>query len=101
MQDNCTHDEKPCGMAASSLITGTMLELCAVLEKAECFIVIQSSQMVMCHMYHPDAVAMVSRYFVHSFGQYGIHQGVCNVSIPCCVNINLCCVKQGYCNSAY
>ena len=44
------------------------------------------------HMYLPDAGAAVSRYFVHSFGHCGIHQGVCNISIPCCMHVNFCAV---------
>ena len=44
------------------------------------------------HMYLPDADAAVSRNFVHSFGHCGICQGVCNISIPCCMHVNFCAV---------
>ena len=38
-------------------------------------------------MYGGMTISEVSRYFVHSSVCCGSHQGVCNISIPCCVHI--------------
>ena len=48
-QDGCLHGIKPCGMAASCAIAGTMLEKYAVLSRTEFFNVIQSAQIDICH----------------------------------------------------
>ena len=50
IQDGCSHGEKPCGMAASISVAGTMLELYAVLSRTAFFNVIQSAQMDICHI---------------------------------------------------
>ena len=64
-----------------------MLELYAVLSRTEFFIVIQSVQMVMCHictfqmqmLQYPDTLFTLLDSVVHI--------KVCKVSIPCCVHI--------------
>ena len=50
IEDGCSHGEKPCGMAASIPVAGTMLELSAVLSRTAFFNVIQSAQMDICHI---------------------------------------------------
>ena len=47
---HCSHGEKPCGMAASISVAGSMLELYAVLSRTTFFNVIQCAQMDICHI---------------------------------------------------
>ena len=50
IQDGYSHGKKPCGMAASIPVAGTMWELYAVLSRAAFFNVLQSAQMDICHV---------------------------------------------------
>ena len=51
IQDGCSHGKKPCGMAASIPVAGTIIELYAVLSRTAIFFnVLQSAQMDICHM---------------------------------------------------
>ena len=49
IQDGCSHGKKPCGMAASIPVAGTILELYAVLSRTAIFLnVLRSAQMDKC-----------------------------------------------------
>ena len=81
IRDGCSHSKKPCGIAASIPVAGTMLELFAVLSRTAFFNVSQSAQMDICHICTFQMQMLQYPDTLYTLLGTGIHQGVCDISI--------------------
>ena len=56
------------------------------------FNVLQSAQMDICHVCTFQIQMLQYPDTLYTLGHCEIHQGVCNISIPCCMYVNFCAV---------